>query len=122
MTRYYVFVRSWICSTALVDSSKIRTGCITTQKEWNQLANVANVLMDATLFIDDTPGISVSEIRSKCRRLKVEQGLDIIMIDYLQLMQAKNTARNNDNRQQEISEISRLFYEITNMESPPDMM
>lgn len=86
------------------------------------MANVANVLMDATLFIDDTPGISVSEIRSKCRRLKVEQGLDIIMIDYLQLMQAKNTARNNDNRQQEISEISRLFYEITNMESPPDMM
>lgn len=122
MTRYYVFVKSWICSTALVDSSKIRTGCITTQKEWNQLANVASVLMDATLFIDDTPGISVPEIRSKCRRLKVEQGLDIIMIDYLQLMQAKNTARNNDNRQQEISEISRLFYEITNMEPPPDMM
>ena len=70
------------------------------------------VLMDAPLYIDDTPGISVSEIRSKCRRLKAEHGLDIIMIDYLQLMQAKNVSRNGDNRQQEISEISRSLKSL----------
>lgn len=100
-------VQRLLCSTALIDSAKLRTGRISTQKEWDQLANAASVLMDAPLYIDDTPGVSVSEIRSKCRRLKAEQGLDIIMIDYLQLMQAKNTLRNGDNRQQEISEISR---------------
>ena len=105
-------VQRLLCSTALVDSAKLRTGRISTQKEWDQLASAASVLMDAPLFIDDTPGVSVSEIRSKCRRLKAEQGLDIIMIDYLQLMQAKNTLRNGDNRQQEISEISRSLKSL----------
>ena len=81
-------VQRLLCSTALIDSAKLRTGRISTQKEWDQLANAASVLMDAPLYIDDTPGVSVSEIRSKSRRLKAEQGLDIIMIDYLQLMQA----------------------------------
>ena len=100
-------VQRLLCSTALIDSAKLRTGRISTQKEWDQLANAASVLMDAPLYIDDTPGVSVSEIRSKCRRLKAEQGLDIIMIDYLQLMQAKSAARSGDNRQQEISDISR---------------
>lgn len=101
-----------LCSTALIDSAKLRTGRISTQKEWDQLANAASVLMDAPLYIDDTPGVSVSEIRSKCRRLKAEQGLDIIMIDYLQLMQAKSAARSGDNRQQEISEISRSLKSL----------
>lgn len=105
-------VQRLLCSTALVDSSRLRTGRISTQKEWDQLANAASVLMDAPLYIDDTPGISVSEIRSKCRRLKAEHGLDIIMIDYLQLMQAKNVSRNGDNRQQEISEISRSLKSL----------
>lgn len=67
-------VQRLLCSTALVDSAKLRTGRISTQKEWDQLASAASVLMDAPLFIDDTPGVSVSEIRSKCRRLKAEQG------------------------------------------------
>lgn len=105
-------VQRLLCSTALIDSAKLRTGRISTQKEWDQLANAASVLMDAPLYIDDTPGVSVSEIRSKCRRLKAEQGLDIIMIDYLQLMQAKSAARSGDNRQQEISEISRSLKAI----------
>ena len=105
-------VQRLLCSTALVDSSRLRTGRISTQKEWDQLANAASVLMDAPLYIDDTPGISVSEIRSKCRRLKAEHGLDIIMIDYLQLMQAKNVSRSGDNRQQEISEISRSLKSL----------
>ena len=105
-------VQRLLCSTALIDSAKLRTGRISTQKEWDQLANAASVLMDAPLYIDDTPGVSVSEIRSKCRRLKAEQGLDIIMIDYLQLMQAKSAARSGDNRQQEISEISRSLKSL----------
>ena len=95
-----------LCSTALIDSQKLRTGKLTTQKEWESLTNAASVLLDAPLYIDDTPGISVGEIRSKARRLKAEKGLDIIMIDYLQLMQSRGS-RNSDNRQQEISEISR---------------
>ena len=105
-------VQRLLSSTALIDSAKLRTGRISTQKEWDQLANAASVLMDAPLYIDDTPGVSVSEIRSKCRRLKAEQGLDIIMIDYLQLMQAKSAARSGDNRQQEISEISRSLKSL----------
>ena len=100
-------VQRLLCSTALVDSYKIRTGRISNQQEWERLGNAASVLMDAPLFIDDTPGLSVAEIRSKCRRLKAEQGLDIVMIDYLQLMQSKGSSRSQDNRQQEISEISR---------------
>lgn len=105
-------VQRLLCSTALVDSGKIRTGRISTQKEWTQLATAASVLMDAPLWIDDTPGISVGEIRSKCRRLKAEHGLDIIMIDYLQLMQSKNVSRSGDNRQQEISDISRSLKSL----------
>jgi replicative DNA helicase len=99
-------VQRLLCSTALIDSQKLRTGKLTTQKEWESLTNAASVLLDAPLYIDDTPGISVGEIRSKARRLKAEKGLDIIMIDYLQLMQSRGS-RNSDNRQQEISEISR---------------
>lgn len=99
-------VQRLLCSTALIDSQKLRTGRITTQLEWEHLAAAASVLMEAPLYIDDTPGITVGEIRSKARRLKAEHGLDIIMVDYLQLMQGRST-RGNDNRQQEISEISR---------------
>lgn len=84
-------VQRLLCSTALIDSQKLRTGRISTQQEWTNLANAAGALMEAPLFIDDTPGITVGEMRSKCRRLKAERGLDIIMIDYLQLMQAKAT-------------------------------
>ena len=104
-------VQRLLCSTALIDSQKLRTGRISTQQEWTNLANAAGALMEAPLFIDDTPGITVGEMRSKCRRLKAERGLDIIMIDYLQLMQAKGN-RNNENRQQEISEISRSLKSL----------
>ena len=62
------------------------------------------VLSEANIFIDDTPGIKISEIRSKCRRLKIEKGLDLILIDYLQLMEGEGK---NENRQQEIAKISR---------------
>ena len=72
--------------------------------EWKKLTDGMTVLSSSHIFIDDTPGIKVSEIRSKCRKLKMEKGLDMIMIDYLQLMEADGRA---DNRQQEVSKISR---------------
>lgn len=72
--------------------------------EWKKLTDAMTVLSSSHIFIDDTPGIKVSEIRSKCRKLKMEEGLDMIMIDYLQLMEADGRA---DNRQQEVSKISR---------------
>lgn len=99
-------VQRLLCSTALIDSQKLRTGRLSTQQEWANLANAASVLMDAPLYIDDTSGITAAEIRSKSRRLKAEKGLDLIIIDYLQLMQSRSS-RANEGRQQEISEISR---------------
>ena len=72
--------------------------------EWKKLTDAMTILSSSGVFIDDTPGIKVSEIRSKCRKLKMEKGLDMIMIDYLQLMEADGRA---DNRQQEVSKISR---------------
>jgi replicative DNA helicase len=72
--------------------------------EWKKLTDAMTILSSSGIFIDDTPGIKVSEIRSKCRKLKMEKGLDMIMIDYLQLMEADGRA---DNRQQEVSKISR---------------
>ena len=116
-------VQRLLCSTALVDSAKLRTGRISTQKEWDQLASAASVLMDAPLFIDDTPGVSVSEIRSKCRRLKAEQGLDIIMIDYLQLMSGsgKSDSRSVEARQDHRPLLSDL-RESGSLEQDADMV
>ena len=88
-----------------VDSQKIRTGSLE-DEDWAKLIEGAGVIGNSRLIIDDTPGISISELRSKCRKFKLEQGLDIIIIDYLQLMSGSNSRR-NESRQQEISEISR---------------
>lgn len=96
-------VNRMICSEAFVDAQKLRVGDID-DDDWVKLAKAAGPLSNANIYIDDTPGISMSELRSKCRRLKLEKGLDMILIDYLQLM---TSGRNIDNRQQEVSEISR---------------
>lgn len=101
-----------ICSTALVDSQKLRTGRITSQDEWSRIMQAATALYDAPLFIDDTPGITVAEMRSKARRLQAEKGLDLIIVDYLQLMQGSQGRRQAENRQQEISEISRSLKSL----------
>lgn len=87
-----------------VDAQKLRTGKLE-NTDWKSLQMAASSLEKTNIFIDDTPGIRVSEIRSKCRRLKQEHGLDLIMIDYLQLIQGSEKSR--ENRQQEVSEISR---------------
>ena len=87
-----------------VNSQSMRTGNLK-DEDWSKLIESAGVIGDSNLIIDDTPGITVRELRSKCRRYKLEHGLDIIMIDYLQLMSGRG--RGSDSRQQEISEISR---------------
>ena len=86
-----------------IDAQKIRTGDLS-DREWSDLMESAGRIGDSKLIIDSTPGISVPEIRSKCRRYKMDHGLDLVIIDYLQLM--SGSAR-NDSRQQEISDISR---------------
>ncbi|MCI9485628.1 MAG: replicative DNA helicase [Lachnospiraceae bacterium] len=87
-----------------VDSMALRTGNLS-DSDWEKLVESVGVIGNSKLIIDDTPGISVSELRSKCRKFKLEFGLDLVIIDYLQLM--SGSRRNSDNRQQEISEISR---------------
>lgn len=98
-------VQRMICSEGGIDSQRLRTGGLL-DEEWTQLIATADRLSTAKIYIDDTPGITVMELRSKARRLKAEHGLDLVIIDYLQLMQGRS-ARSGDNRQQEISEISR---------------
>ena len=93
-----------ICSEAMVDSNKIRTGKLD-EEDWNKLAGVIGPLSEANIFIDDTPGISVMEIRTRCRKLKIEKNIGLIIIDYLQLVQGNN--KRNSSREQEIAEISR---------------
>ena len=89
-----------------VDSSKIRVGDLT-DNDWKSLIESAGVVGKSKLVIDDTPGITVGEMRSKCRRYKLEHGLDMVIIDYLQLMSGSGTGRGEVSRQQEISDISR---------------
>lgn len=93
-----------LCSEAMVDSNKVRTGKID-DDEWEKLANASGILSDAKMFIDDTPGISIMEIRAKCRKLSLEQGIGLVVIDYLQLIQG--SGKRGASREQEISEISR---------------
>lgn len=91
-----------LCSEAMVDSGKIRNGSIE-DDDWLKLANALGPVSEAPIYIDDTPGITIMELRAKCRKMKIENDLGLVVIDYLQLMQGTKT----ENRQQEISEISR---------------
>jgi replicative DNA helicase len=96
-------VQRLLCSEARVDSHRVRTGYLETG-DWKRIGAAAGRLADAPLFIDDTANLSVLEARAKARRIRAEHGLDLVVIDYLQLMQGRWRA---ENRQQEISEISR---------------
>ncbi len=98
-------VQRMLCSEGGIDSQRLRTGQLE-DGDWDKLIATADRISKASIFIDDTAGINIMDLRSKARRLKAEHGLDLIVIDYLQLMQGR-TKSNNDNRQQEISEISR---------------
>ncbi len=87
-----------------VDAQALRTGNLS-DADWEKLVEGAGIIGDSELIIDDTPGISISEMRSKCRKYKLEHDLKLIIIDYLQLM--SGSGRSTDSRQQEISDISR---------------
>ncbi len=95
-------VQRMLCSLSKVDAGRLRTGHLG-DSDWPKLTTGAGLLSEAPIYIDDTPGISVLELRAKARRLKVEKNLGLIVIDYLQLMQGNNP----ESRQQEISDISR---------------
>ena len=97
-------VNRMLCSEAMVDSNKIRTGKIE-EDDWTKLAGAIGPLSEAEIFIDDTPGINITEIRAKCRKLKLEKNIGMVVIDYLQLIQGSN--KRGGSREQEISEISR---------------
>ena len=98
-----------------VDSQSIRTGNLS-DDDWAKLIESAGIIGKSNLIIDDTPGISVSELRSKCRKYKLEHNLGIIIIDYLQLMTG---SKRSDSRQQEISDISRSLKEVARELSVP---
>jgi replicative DNA helicase len=97
-----------LCSEAGVDNQRIRTGTLM-DNDWPRLSHALGSLSEASMFIDDTPGISALEIRARARRIKAEHGLGLIIIDYLQLMQSKTRS---ENRQQEVSEISRTLKSL----------
>ncbi len=96
-------VQRMLCSEAKVDSQKLRGGFLS-ESDWPKLTRAAGLLSEAPIYIDDTPAISVLEMRAKARRLKAEKGLGLVIIDYLQLMRGRADA---NTREQEISEISR---------------
>ena len=93
-----------LCSEAMVDSNKVKTGKLE-DEDWSKLAEAIGPLSETGIYIDDTPGISIMEIRARCRKLKLEKHIGLIVIDYLQLIQGSN--KRNGSREQEISEISR---------------
>jgi replicative DNA helicase len=95
-------VQRMLCSVSRVDASRLRTGHLV-DSDWGKLTDGADVLSSAPIYIDDTPAITVLELRAKARRLKAEKNLGLVVVDYLQLMQGHNS----ESRQQEISEISR---------------
>lgn len=104
-----------LCSEANVDMLKLRTGNLD-DKDWENIARATGPLSKAKIYIDDTAGVSVMEMRSKCRRLKMEYGIDMILIDYLQLMSGSS---GSESRQQEVSEISRSIKALAKeMECP----
>ena len=97
-------VQRMLCSHARVDAHKVRTGYLSTS-DWPRLTAAAGKLSEAPIFIDDTPAISVMELRARARRLKSHHDIKLIILDYMQLM--RGSAMNMESRQQEISEISR---------------
>lgn len=102
-----------LCAEARVDGHKVRSGYLG-KEDWSRLAKGMSALSKASIFIDDTPGLSLAEMRSKARRLKAEHGLDLIVLDYLQLMTGApvGSRMRFENRQQEISAISRGLKSI----------
>ncbi|MBI4379254.1 MAG: replicative DNA helicase [Nitrospinae bacterium] len=102
MSREQLVIRM-LCSEARINAGKVRTGYLS-KSDWPDLTRAAGLLSESKVFIDDSPAQSVLDIRAKARRLQAEKGLDLIIVDYLQLMRTRGKV---ENRQQEISEITR---------------
>lgn len=102
-------VQRMICAEANVDATRMRTGHLEGD-DWEKLTMAIGTLSEADIYIDDSPSVTVADIRAKCRRLKQEKGLGMILIDYLQLISGRGKA--GENRQQEVSEISRTLKQI----------
>jgi replicative DNA helicase len=108
-------VHRMICSEARVNSQRVRKGYVE-QQEWDKIGKAVATLGEARIYIDDTPGIPILELRSKARRLKSERGLDLIIVDYLQLI---TSPHRSENRQQEIAYITRQLKELAReLETP----
>lgn len=99
-------VNRMLCAEANIDSQRLRVGEMA-DKDWDALWEACDVMSKAKIYIDDTAGITVMDMRSRARRLKAEHGLDLIVVDYLQLMQGSGKRNSSGDRQQEVSEISR---------------
>jgi replicative DNA helicase len=109
-------VMRMLCSEARIDAHRLRSGFLG-QTDWPKLSSAAGRLADASIYIDDTPAISSMEMRAKTRRLKADKGVDLVIVDYLQLMAGRGGR--NDNREQEISEISRSLKALAKELSVP---
>lgn len=107
MSKEQLYLRL-LASQARVDSHRLRTGRLS-KREWQEILTAVQVLNQAPIFIDDTPGIAVLEMRAKSRRLALEHGLDLIIVDYLQLMRGRG---GHENRNLEIADISRSLKEL----------
>lgn len=110
-------VQRILCAEAMVDQQRVRKGSLD-DTEWASLVEASTRLSPANLYIDDTPGMSIRQLRAKARRLKAEKGLSLIVIDYLQLLQG---SRRTENRQQEIADISRSLKALAKDLSVPIM-
>lgn len=104
-------VTRMVSSEGNLEASKLRMGDMATE-DWTKMANAAGVLGGTNIVIDDSAGITVHDIQSKCRRLKKQEGLGLIVIDYLQLIASRGKGRGPENRQQEVSEISRTLKQL----------
>jgi replicative DNA helicase len=102
-------VRRMMCSEGRVDASRVRIGSIA-HDDWPRLIEAANILSQTPIYIDDTAALTAMEVRAKSRRLMSEHGLDLIIVDYLQLMRAN--VKSGENREREISEISRALKNL----------
>lgn len=109
-------VNRMLAMESLIDADKLRKGTLT-DDDWSELVESIDRVGSSNIVIDDTPGISITELRSKCRKMKLERGLSLVIIDYLQLM--SGSGKSGENRQQEISEISRSLKALAReMEAP----
>jgi replicative DNA helicase len=109
-------VKRFLCSEARIDAHRVNTGFLS-KEDWAKLSQVSGDLSETKIFIDDTANVSVTELRSKARRLSLEHGLDLVIVDYLQLM--SGSAQRYENRTQEISQISRGLKGIAKELSVP---